>query len=60
MKLLTYKQNGAEKIGVLSPGGEAIYPLSELGIDFSTMSRMIQERHRGTNVNTVGKYWKRL
>ena len=42
MKLLTYKQNGTEYIGVLSPEGEAIYPLSEFGIDFSTMSQLIQ------------------
>lgn len=42
MKLLTYKYENQESIGVLSADGTQIYPLREMGYPYLTMNEFIQ------------------
>lgn len=41
MKLLTYRRNEKDALGVLSPDGLSIYPLEQFGLHFSSMNDLI-------------------
>lgn len=42
MKLLTFLYGSQEKVGVLSPKGDRVYPVSNLGYSFKTMNDLIR------------------
>lgn len=42
MKLLTYQEDGCERVGVMSADLTAIHPLSELGWDYGSMQALIE------------------
>lgn len=52
MKLLTYIENGKQKIGALSENGERVIGFADLGLDFSSMLDFI-ERHTPADVETL-------
>ncbi len=41
MKLLTYKENGFERIGVVSDDGKMVYDLADMGLSFFNMNDLI-------------------
>lgn len=41
MKLLTYRDNGYEMLGVASPDGKTVYSLSDIGLSFFNMNDLI-------------------
>lgn len=43
MKLLTYKYNGCETVGIVSADGKAVIPLSAWGLRYPTMLAFLQE-----------------
>ncbi|MCL2829012.1 MAG: fumarylacetoacetate hydrolase family protein [Oscillospiraceae bacterium] len=42
MKLLTYQYNGKEAVGVLPATGDVIIPVAALGLEYDSMSELIQ------------------
>ena len=42
MKLLTYGYNNEEKVGVLCPCGDKVYPIEAFGLKYATMLELIQ------------------
>jgi 2-keto-4-pentenoate hydratase/2-oxohepta-3-ene-1,7-dioic acid hydratase in catechol pathway len=43
MKLLTYEIDRKERVGVLSPDEQWVYPISAAGMEYKTMKEMIRE-----------------
>ncbi len=41
MKLLTYKENGYERIGVVSDDGKMVYDIADIGLSFFNMNDLI-------------------
>ena len=41
MKLLTYKENGFERLGVVSQDGKMVYDLADIGLSFFNMNDLI-------------------
>lgn len=42
MKLITFKYEGAERIGYLTPGGDKIVPFDEIGIEEKSLNEIIE------------------
>ena len=43
MRLVTFKQNGNEKVGVVSSCGKKVIPVESLGIKYETMNELIEK-----------------
>ena len=43
MKLLTYRQNGADQVGILAPEQQSVIPLAALGLSVASMQQLIEE-----------------
>lgn len=52
MKLLTYRDNGYEMLGVASQDGKTVYSLSDIGLSFFNMNDLIR-RFSEEDRNTV-------
>lgn len=46
MKLVTYLHQGVERVGVLTPGEETVYPISEAGLPYASMLELIRRASR--------------
>ena len=57
MKLLTYKENGFETLGVLSADGRMVYSLSEIGLSYFNMTDLVT-RLTEEDKNTIEDFLK--